>query len=746
MATHGLVNPDDTIERQNQKLGQIIDVLMRRVEQINDDGGAAYALFQRAVTLEDQIRERTRDLERALDLLNTSNARLEQANRETENARQDLASAIETIQEGFALFDMADRLVLCNSRFGMHMPDILHRIRPGLAFTDYVQIVSGSGSLHLPDTQTSADWAARRMARHREAHVMFNVRMTGDRWVQVSEHRMPGGQTVVMQTDVTDIMRKERIERGRILDDQARLIRATLEHLNQGICIFDRDRTLVGFNERLASLLSLPRLRSGLDFDLILKWVQGGLIFPPDITPDVLLHWVTATDTRLPLRFEIRRGADQTLDVFAQEMPDQGFVISFTDVSVERNAARALHEANEQLEIRVTERTLELEHALATAERANAARTRFVAAASHDLLQPLSAAKLFLSSVREELPDNSQREAVGKAQNALSSVQEIIEALLDISKLESGRAAVSVGEVDLDEILAKLYDEFLPLAQRKGLTLRVRPCGYRIMTDPRLIRRVLQNLIGNAVRYTDRGGVLVGARRIRRNLRIEVWDTGRGIPETEFENVFREFHRLDARSSASEGLGLGLAIVDRACALLDHPVQIASRMGRGSVFGVTVPWASRRTGAAVLVPRATSEGAWSFPGLVVLLIENDREMRHALCVLLEKWDVQVIDVSSGQEAIDLLTETQLTPDALLVDFQLDDGERGTDAIVRIFALTGRVPARIVTANRTHEALDLCAALSIEVLHKPIDPLGLRSFLKGVSLGVDVGGDRPQTAS
>ncbi|MGQ0566643.1 MAG: PAS-domain containing protein [Gemmobacter sp.] len=738
MIPHGLVNPADSVERQNQKLGQIIDVLMRRVEQINDDGGQAYALFQRAVTLEDQVRERTRDLERALDLLNTSNARLEAANRETENARQDLSSAIETIQEGFALFDAEDRLVLCNSRFGMHMPDILQRIAPGLAFADYVEIVSGSRSLHLPDAQSAADWAARRMARHREAHVMFNVALTGDRWVQVSEHRMPGGQTVVMQTDVSDIMRRERIERGRILDDQARLVRATLDHLNQGICIFDRDRLLVGFNERLASLLSLPRLRSGLDFDLILRWVQGRLVFPQDITPQVLLDWVDAPGLRPPLRFELRRGDGQTLDVFAQEMPDRGFVISFTDVSTERNAARSLHEANEQLEMRVAERTLELEDALATAKRANAARTRFVAAASHDLLQPLSAAKLFLSSVRTEIPDPAQREAVTKAEGALSSVEEIIEALLDISKLESGQAAVSVAEVDLDPLLAKLCDEFLPMAARKGLTLRLRPSGWRVVTDARLIRRVLQNLIANAVRYTDRGGILVGARRVRRNVRIEVWDTGRGIPESEFENVFREFHRLDP-GAGGEGLGLGLAIVDRACALLDHPVQIRSRLGRGSVFRLSVPWARAATGAGPTASRAAGGGTWSFPGLVVLLIENDREMRQALCLLLEKWDVQVIDVGSGPEAMALLHETGLMPDALLVDFQLDEGARGTDLIADILAMTGPLPARIVTANRTPAVLDLCRVLSLEVLHKPIDPVGLRSFLAAVGTGGDAQG-------
>ncbi len=736
MPGHMLTDPSDSLERQNEKLRQISEVLMRRVEQNNDDGGAAYALFQRAVMLEDQVRERTGDLEHALDLLNESNARLAEASRETEKARADLANAIETIQEGFALFDDQDRLVLCNSRFGMHMPDIVPGLKPGLTFHDYVDAVSQSDFLHLPDEQTPKGWAEQRIKRHREDHVMFNVAMTGDRWVQVSEHRMAGGQTVIMQTDVSDIIRMERIERSKILDDQARLIRATLEHINQGVCIFDAGRRLVGFNQRLATLLSLPltQIRTGLDFDLIFLRMERELTFSDGTTPQTILDWVNRTQPRPPLRFEIRRGETQTLDVFAQEMPDKGFVISFSDVSVERQAARALHDANERLEHRVAERTLELEDALAAAERANAARSRFIAAASHDLLQPLSAAKLFLAAIEEEVSSDRQRDTVGKAQNALASVEDIIEALLDISKLESGHVSVELSQVSLDVVLRQLHDEFAPIAALKGVTLRFVPTSLQVETDARYLRRILQNLIANAVRYTIKGRVLVGVRRRRRNVRVEVWDTGPGIPESEHENIFREFHRVDTRASASEGLGLGLAIVERACALLNHPLSFSSQVGLGTTFGVSVPAARTQVAQFRRAERVGSDAGWSSEGLVVLLVENDQDIRRALGLVLEAWDVQVLDVGSGNEAAALIAETQLMPDALLVDFQLDHGEVGTDVVRRLHALTGPIPTRIISAGRTDTMNAACAAIGVDVLFKPLDPGDLRHFLEPIARG------------
>ena len=735
MTISALIDPNEPPERQLDKLARICDALMRRVEQGGDDRGAAYTQFQRAVLLEDKVRERTRDLERALDLLNESNARLAAANRETERARSDLANAIETIQEGFALFDPDDRLVLCNSRFGLNLPDLRETLTPGLPFEDYVHLVSRSSHLDLPAGTSPEDWAVTRMARHGEPHVMLNVRFAGDCWIQVSEHRMAGGQTVIMQTDVTDIIRAEREDQGRLLDDQAKLTRATLEHLNQGVCIVDKAGRLAGFNLRLGTLLGLPlqHLRHGLDIEPLLRRLLSEATFV-GISSEEVLAWTRRSGRRPPLRFGLRRGEAQWLDLSAEEMPDQGFVMSVTDVSAEREAARALSEANEMLEARVASRTLELEDALAAAERANASRTRFVAAASHDLLQPLSAAKLYLSSISDELAEPLHREVVTKALNALASVQDIIEALLDISKLESGRASAEIRPVALGPLLAQLRDEFAPAAALKGLRLTVAPSSLRVMTDPSYMKRILQNLTGNAIRYTDRGRVLVGARRMGPHVRIGVLDTGPGIPESEQENVFKEFHRLGRRASASEGLGLGLAIVDRACAMLGHPLVLESALGRGTAFTVTVPRAEWIGPSPAESRRAGSTGEWRHDGLTVVVIENDLDMRRALALLLRGWGVEVLDAGSGAEATRLIQDLGRTPDALLVDFQLDEGETGTKAIQHLRRKIGRLPSRIVTANRTPEVLREARRIGVEILHKPLDPLMLHLFLGSVTLG------------
>jgi two-component system, sensor histidine kinase len=589
-----LINPDDPPDRRIDKLLAVAGALMARVEAVTDDGGAAYAQFQRAAMLEDMVQDRTRDLERALDLLNDSNARLAAATREAEAARADLAAAIETVQEGFALFDLQDRLVMCNSRFGMHMTDIRPALQPGLPFADYVALVSRSAHLSLPAGTTAADWAVQRMRRHRDRHVIFNVAMDRDRWVQVSEHRTAEGGTVILQTDVTDIIRGERTERGRLLDDQARMIRATLDHLDQGVAIFDADAQLAGWNQRLSHLLTMPlsRFRPGMGFRQLMAGLAGEISFQGQMTGKDLLAWAEAGRGRRPVTFLVERQGGLILTVFAQELPDGGFVLSLSDVTAERRALSALHRANETLEARVKERTLELEDALQDAERANASRSRFVAAASHDLLQPLAAAKLFLSSAAAGEGDG----ALEKAQNALQSVEGILGALLDISKLETGSMAVSVGPVAIAPMLARLAEEFLPMAAAKGLHLRLRSVEALVESDAGYLRRILQNLISNAVRYTDRGGVLIAARPRGTGLRLEVWDTGPGIPEEAQDLIFREFQRLNAPASAAEGMGLGLAIVERACGLLGHPLEVVSRLGRGSVFRVTVKLGARRWG------------------------------------------------------------------------------------------------------------------------------------------------------
>lgn len=728
--THPLIDPSDSIERQNQKLTKIAEALMRRVEQGGDASGAAYAQFQRAVILEEEVRARTRDLGRALELLNESNAKLAQANLETEAARANLTNAIETVQEGFALFNSDERLVMCNSRFGMHMPDIRDQMVPGLAFADYIRLVSQSNFLSLNQDETPEDWVARRMDRHTDSHVIFNVRMIWNRWVQVSEHRTPDGGTVILQTDVTDIMRLERRERDRMLDDQAKLIRATLDHLDQGVCIFDQQARLVGWNERASELLSIPlgRFRIGIGFNMLFERFRHELAFEPGMSAQAVEDWVESEKRRRPLSFEVLHRNSKTLTVSAQEMPDKGFVFSFTDISAERAAVQAVYDANERLEQRVIDRTLELEDALAEAERANASKSRFVAAASHDLLQPLSAAKLYVGSVAADHPDDQVRSVLGRANNALSSVENILGALLDISKLDSGRASVHVGQVPLRRMMAQLQDEMVPLAQQKGLDLRVVASSAVVVSDATYLRRILQNLMANAVRYTQTGRVLVGARRLKNAVRIEVHDTGPGIPEDQQDLIFNEFHRVDSPGSASEGLGLGLAIVDRACALLQHPLQVRSTPGMGTMFSVELPLAAaeRDTARPMGPPRITQTG--SLQNMIVLLVENDAELRNALSVAMERWDVTVLACADEAGARALIEEVDVDPDAIVADYQLDNGVLGTDLIAALIRDLGPVPACLATATRSVELAQLCRDSGLHLLHKPIAPRELRGFL------------------
>ncbi|SMX34547.1 hybrid sensor histidine kinase/response regulator [Actibacterium lipolyticum] len=728
-----LINPNDPLERQNEKLLKISEALMRRVEQSTDASGAAYAQFQRAALLEEEVRARTRDLERALDLLNESNAKLAEANAETEAARSNLANAIETVQEGFALFNTDDQLVMCNSRFGMHMPDIRSSLKPGLPFTQYVNQVSQSRFLSLPDAETPDHWAQRRMERHKDDHVIFNVRMTWNRWVQVSEHRTPDGGTVILQTDVTDIMRLERQERERMLDDQARLIRATLEHLNQGVCIFDSRARLVGWNQRVGAMLSIPigRFRIGIGFNALFERFRDEITFTPEVTPQKIEDWVASQHARPPLSFEMMQGPSKTLAVFAEEMPDKGFVISFTDVSAERAAVRAIYHANETLEQRVMERTLELEDALSEAERANDSKSRFVAAASHDLLQPLSAAKLYVSSVEADENNAQTKTILDKANRALLSVENILEALLDISKLDSGQASVHITPVPVNIVLQQLRDELAPVARQKGLDLRIVPTKAVVSSDATYLRRILQNLITNAIRYTESGKVVVGARWRENSVRLEVWDTGPGIPEEQQDLIFREFQRLNATASAAEGMGLGLAIVERACALLSHPLRLVSTVGKGTGFLVELPLATKE-----FTPVKSNLGSArvkqkDLRNLIVLLIENDVELRNALTISLEKWAVDVISSPSGQEAMALLEEIGVAPDVILADYQLDHGELGTNVVTQITQRFGNIPACIITANRSNEVVDACTSKGLHLMHKPIDPNSLRSYLSKV---------------
>ncbi|MEP5729207.1 MAG: PAS-domain containing protein [Sulfitobacter sp.] len=724
-----LINPADTIERQNEKLLVIAQSLMRRVEQKNEQSGLAYQLFERAALLETEVRERTQDLERALDLLQDSNTRLAVANDETEKARSNLTQAIETINEGFALFEQEDGLVLSNSRFCRDLSDVSGLLVDGLSFENYVKLISTSAYLALPKDQTPAEWAAKRLARHGDDHVVFNVRLKWDRWLQVSEHRTSRGGTVILQTDVTTIIRRERHERDKIRGKQAEILQATLDHLNQGVCIFDANHLLVGWNAGMNGLFktAVDTAALGTKFEVLLERLNEGLTFEPRFSTDHLRDWANRKEARKPILFEVSREAGQTFSVFAQEMPDRGFVISFTDVTSERAAARTLYEMNELLEQRVKDRTHELGVALAEAERANASKTRFVAAASHDLLQPLSAAKLFVSSLSEQTNPTDAQDIIGKAEMALSSVEEFIGALLDISKLDAGKAVFDVQPLHLSQLFDPLRNELMPLARQKGIDLRIVECGLMVESDPGYLRRIIQNLVTNAIRYTDKGRVLLGVRRNGDAARIEVWDTGRGIEHTDQTTIFKEFERLTP-DRADTGLGLGLSIVERACKGLDHSLSLWSEPGIGSCFSLNVPICGAKLHPQNRQNKRRVSKTEMLTDRLILLVEDCPKLAQAMTSMIETFGNTVIHAHDADEALAILTEIQLVPDAMLVDYQLGNGLNGAELLTEMFQLYGSVPAAIVSAERTRTLRDSCKDLEVPLIQKPLEKEDLRGLL------------------
>jgi CheY-like chemotaxis protein len=296
--------------------------------------------------------------------------------------------------------------------------------------------------------------------------------------------------------------------------------------------------------------------------------------------------------------------------------------------------------------------------------------------------------------------------------------------------LDSGAALVERRDFPLSTIMLHLIHDFAPIAAQKGLELHFVESSLMVNSDPVYLKRILQNLISNAIRYTDTGRVLFGVRRNGGSARIEVWDTGRGISEADQHIIFDEFQRLETRASASEGLGLGLAIVERACDRLGHQVHLWSVPETGSGFFVNVPISDPDVTASRPIDAVTSDPDLQKRHLIVLLVENDDTLRRAMTTLLEKWGADVLDVASGQAAFDLLAEVEIVPDAMIIDYQLDVSMDGVTFATTLLRQFPDIETRIISANRTRELRQKCRSAGLELLLKPVDPQSLLDFLFG----------------
>jgi two-component system, sensor histidine kinase len=379
-----------------------------------------------------------------------------------------------------------------------------------------------------------------------------------------------------------------------------------------------------------------------------------------------------------------------------------------------------------QHEIAVRRQTEEaLRVAKAEAEQANLGKTRFLAAASHDLMQPLNAARLFVGALAEEVTTERGRDVVGRIGAALGTVGELIEALVDMSRLDTGAWTVDAVDFELGPMLARLAGEYEAQAKAAGLRLIAVPTRIIVHADRQLVERMLRNLIGNAVRYTASGRVLIGCRRRRDHVSVQVWDTGIGIPEDKLGTIFGEFQQVaEAPRHDATGLGLGLAIVDRIARLLSLRVEVRSRVGVGSCFAIEVPY-----GGVFAQPVIDKSVGVELFGRCVVVIDDDEPSLLSMCALLDGWGCVSIAGSDAGAAVAAVERSGRRPDLLIADYYLRDGTVGTEAVARLRARYGAgLPALIVSADRSAALRSEVAALGLAFLPKPVSPARVRAML------------------
>ncbi len=505
------------------------------------------------------------------------------------------------------------------------------------------------------------------------------------------------------------------------------LLQTALDHARHGVAVYDKDLRLVCWNREFVRIFDHPEnlLRVGTPLEEVIRSNAERGLYGPGNMDDIVAERMDNTISKYRTFRSTLLNSGRVVEIRTDDIPDGGLVATFTDVTETVVTERAL-------EARVNERTRELTHlnqelarAKAEADSASYSKTRFLAAASHDILQPLNAARLYVASLAERTHSALNTELVANVDASLQSVEEIFSVLLDISRLDAGAFAPEVTTFKLGDVLRQLEVEFLPLSREKKVDLRIVGCEIWVRSDRRLLRRLLQNLLSNAIKYTPQGSVLMGVRRRQgQRVRIEVWDTGLGIPAASQRVIFKEFQRLDSGARVARGLGLGLSIVERVARILDHPLTLKSAPGKGSVFSVEVPMTAPEETVAD-VRRTVPASLLS--GTRVLCIDNEPAILDGMKHLLGGWGCKVMAAATLGDALTAL-ELEGAPDMIIADYHLDGGD-GLSAIQELRSrIAGDVPGILITADRGQNVRAGAKAQGLEVLHKPLRPAALRALL------------------
>ena len=514
-------------------------------------------------------------------------------------------------------------------------------------------------------------------------------------------------------------------EAGQELRFNREILSNTLENIDQGVAVVDRDMCLVAWNRRYQKLFGYPdgMLYVGRSVgDLIRYNAWHGELGPLD-TDEIeveIAKRIAYMRAGSPHVSERVRASGQVLELRGQPLAGGGYVTSYSDVTDYKRVERELREINETLEQRVAERTRE-------AESAQESRSRFLTAVSHDVLQPLNAARLFTSALRESGDPVEQRHLAERIDTSLRAAEELLDGLLDVSRLDAGALRPEIVDFDAGELLRQLASQYTPMAEARGISVRVHARSIGVRSDRRLLRRVLQNFLANALRYTPDGRIVLAARPRGDAVALQVWDTGPGIPERHMRQIYEEFHRYEQPFDwDGRGLGLGLSICQRISRLLDHALDARSTVGRGSMFSIIAP---RSHGDILTLAKPATlsiDVDQSLAGMEVLCVDNDPDILAGMTALLDRWQVRTLRATTVDEALELAGARQ--PDVLLVDYHLHDRLDGLDTLDAPQVLRADARGALLTADGSDVLKQAARARGYRVLTKPVKPASLRAFL------------------
>ncbi|MGB5840619.1 MAG: PAS domain-containing hybrid sensor histidine kinase/response regulator [Brucella anthropi] len=517
------------------------------------------------------------------------------------------------------------------------------------------------------------------------------------------------------------------------LQQNRNLLQTALDQMEQGITVLDKDLRLTFWNRQFRKLFDLPDevMQVGIPVSEIVEQLhrRGDISFNAQ---NGVIRSLAAV--RQPWRIDMK-STGKVLEIQSNPMPDGGIVATYTDITAAVEADVTRQKAAEMLEQRVADRTAELTRvnqqlakAQTAAEEANQGKTRFLAAAGHDILQPLNAARVYSTALAEKLGRSETSEFARNIDSSLEAVEAILGMVLDISRLDTGSLKPDLSVFHLDKLMSQIATDFTPLAAAKGLKLRVVPSSIVVKTDRNMLRRLIQNLVSNSIKYSRKGGILLGVRRRGSFVELQVFDTGIGIPSQKLKLVFREFTRRDEGMREAEGLGLGLSIVDRIARLLSLPLSLTSTPDKGTMFTLRIPVSQEKVPADDVKSRRGLQKALELTGLDVLCIDNDASILSGMETLLRGWGCHVTTLRSGAALKNYCADHSTPPDVIVADYHLLH-ENGLDMIG--FAretFQVEIPAVLLTADRSKEVRQRAEDENVTVLHKPLRPAALRSLL------------------